>query len=221
MAPGGNWRGRATGCTKGYDVVDACLCRHRSDRLGRRSPPDPPVGPRPRRRSRRFQLGRGCGRYDGPGPSRRRPRVRPLLGGRAPQHADHRQHVTGKRGPRPLPGPGDRRRRPHRHPHQTPNCSQCWPGPGGTASSTPETSAPSNGCSAFSIPPTSASPSSRRDRRPDTSHYVRTLTARATTRPITTSDTVACTAIADLAHGTSGITSVGLNAVLLVNPRYK
>ena len=41
---------------------------------------------------------------------------------------------------------------------------------------------------------------------------MRTLTARATTRPITT--TVACTTIADLAHGTNGITSVGLKAVV-------
>jgi MFS family permease len=49
--------------------------------------------------------------------------------------------------------------------------------------------------------------------------YVKMLTARAMTRPMTTSETVDCTAIADFAHGASGITSVGLNAVLLVNPR--
>ncbi len=30
-----------------------------------------------------------------------------------------------------------------------------------------------------------------------------------------------CTVIAILAHGTSGITSVGLNAVALVKPRYR
>jgi uncharacterized hydrophobic protein (TIGR00271 family) len=50
---------------------------------------------------------------------------------------------------------------------------------------------------------------------------VRTLTARATTSPMTTSETVDCTAMANFPQGTSGITSVGLNAVLLVNARYK
>ena len=49
--------------------------------------------------------------------------------------------------------------------------------------------------------------------------YVKMLTARAMTRPMTTSETVDCTAIADVAQGASGITSVGLNAVLLVKPR--
>jgi hypothetical protein len=38
---------------------------------------------------------------------------------------------------------------------------------------------------------------------------------------MTTSETVDCTAMADLAQVTSGITSVGLNAVLLVNARYR
>ncbi len=38
---------------------------------------------------------------------------------------------------------------------------------------------------------------------------------------MTTSETVACTAMLDLAQGAIGITSVGLNAVLLEKPRYR
>ncbi len=45
------------------------------------------------------------------------------------------------------------------------------------------------------------------------------LTARAITRPRIPSETAACTVIAIFAHGTSGITSVGLNAVELVKLR--
>jgi len=47
----------------------------------------------------------------------------------------------------------------------------------------------------------------------------RMLTARAMTRPRTARDVVACTVMASLPHRASGITSVGLNAVALVNPR--
>jgi hypothetical protein len=42
---------------------------------------------------------------------------------------------------------------------------------------------------------------------------VKTLTARAMTSPRMASEMTDCTAIAILAHGTSGIASVGLNAV--------
>ena len=43
------------------------------------------------------------------------------------------------------------------------------------------------------------------------------FTARATTKPIVTSAVSDCAAISDLAIGVSGIVSVGLNAVALVN----
>ena len=59
------------------------------------------------------------------------------------------------------------------------------------------------------------------DRLRRSPRYVNTFTARATTRPRIASETKACTAIAILAHGTSGMTSVGLNAVALVKPRYR
>jgi hypothetical protein len=51
--------------------------------------------------------------------------------------------------------------------------------------------------------------------------YVKMLTARAITRPMITSDTSDCSAIVSFAHPAMGITSVGLNAVLLVRPRYR
>ena len=50
---------------------------------------------------------------------------------------------------------------------------------------------------------------------------VNTFTARAMTRPRISSDTSAWTVMAILAHGASGIASVGLNAVALVKPRYR
>ena len=46
-----------------------------------------------------------------------------------------------------------------------------------------------------------------------------TFTARATTRPRIASEIVACTAMAILTQGTSGIASVGLNAVAFVKLR--
>ena len=49
--------------------------------------------------------------------------------------------------------------------------------------------------------------------------YEKTLTARAMTRPSTASEMKDWTVIAIFAHGTSGITSVGLKAVALVYPR--
>lgn len=49
----------------------------------------------------------------------------------------------------------------------------------------------------------------------------RTFTARDTTSAIVTSDTSACTSISIFAHRLNGITSVGLNAVALVNDRYR
>ena len=48
-----------------------------------------------------------------------------------------------------------------------------------------------------------------------------TLTARETTSPSRISDASDCSSIGNLARGVSGITSVGLNAVALVNPRYR
>ena len=51
--------------------------------------------------------------------------------------------------------------------------------------------------------------------------YFKMLTARAMTRPRTTREAVASTAIASLAQRESGITSVGLNAVALVKPKYR
>jgi hypothetical protein len=49
--------------------------------------------------------------------------------------------------------------------------------------------------------------------------HLKTFTARAMTRPRITRETTDWMAIAILAHGASGITSVGLNAVAFVNPR--
>ena len=49
--------------------------------------------------------------------------------------------------------------------------------------------------------------------------YEKTLTARAMTRPSTASEMKDWTVMAIFAHGTSGITSVGLKAVALVYPR--
>jgi len=55
----------------------------------------------------------------------------------------------------------------------------------------------------------------------DISSYFKMLTARAITRPMTARHAVACTAIASFAQREIGITSVGLNAVALVKPRYR
>ena len=49
--------------------------------------------------------------------------------------------------------------------------------------------------------------------------HVKTLTARAITRPITTSETIDCNDIVSFAQAVMGMTSVGLNAVLVVTPR--
>ena len=49
----------------------------------------------------------------------------------------------------------------------------------------------------------------------------RMLTALAITTTPRASDTADCTAIVSLAHRASGITSVGLNAVALVNDSYR
>ncbi len=51
--------------------------------------------------------------------------------------------------------------------------------------------------------------------------YFRMFTARAITSPMITSELVAWTAMASFAHRASGMTSVGLNAVEFVNPRYR
>ncbi len=53
------------------------------------------------------------------------------------------------------------------------------------------------------------------------SSQVNTLTARATTSPRTASEISDCTPMAILAHGARGSTSVGLNAVDDVSPRYR
>jgi hypothetical protein len=53
----------------------------------------------------------------------------------------------------------------------------------------------------------------------DPSCYFKMFTARAITSPRRTKEAVAWTAIANLAQCLSGMTSVGLNAVALVNPR--
>jgi uncharacterized membrane protein len=45
--------------------------------------------------------------------------------------------------------------------------------------------------------------------------------ARAITRMAITSDVIACTIIVSLAHRMTGRVSVGLNAVALVNDRYR
>ena len=51
--------------------------------------------------------------------------------------------------------------------------------------------------------------------------YFRMLTARAITSPRISSETAAWIAIASFAQRASGMTSVGLNAVALVKPRYR
>ena len=52
-------------------------------------------------------------------------------------------------------------------------------------------------------------------------HQLRMFTARATTSPIVTSDTIACAPIRAFAFWVSGIVSVGLNAVALVSDTYR
>ena len=54
-----------------------------------------------------------------------------------------------------------------------------------------------------------------------TPHHPRMFTARATTNPTVIRATSDWPAISDLAMGVSGIVSVGLNAVALVNDRYR
>jgi fucose permease len=66
--------------------------------------------------------------------------------------------------------------------------------------------------------------STRREDRTSTApreHHFSSLAARATTRPRTAREMAACTVIANFANGARGIASVGLNAVALVNPRYR
>src|ERR1700744_482142 len=58
-------------------------------------------------------------------------------------------------------------------------------------------------------------------RRADVDPYFKMLTARAMTSPRMASEPAACTAIVSLAQRASGMTSVGLKAVALVNPRYR
>ena len=55
----------------------------------------------------------------------------------------------------------------------------------------------------------------------DARRYLRMLTARAMTRATVTIDTPACSAMAPLAQRDSGMTSVGLKAVALVNATYR
>jgi hypothetical protein len=55
----------------------------------------------------------------------------------------------------------------------------------------------------------------------ETGNYFKMLTARAITRPSITREPTACTVMASLAQRASGITSVGLNAVASVKPRYR
>jgi len=55
------------------------------------------------------------------------------------------------------------------------------------------------------------------DHSPRRCHPVRMLTARASTMPSVTSEAPDCTSIISLAGGLSGIVSVGLKAVALVN----
>ncbi len=52
-------------------------------------------------------------------------------------------------------------------------------------------------------------------------HYLRMLTARATTRTATTSEIASSAIIRSLAHGRIAETSVGLNAVAVVNERWR
>ena len=51
--------------------------------------------------------------------------------------------------------------------------------------------------------------------------YFKMLTARAMTRATVTSETSDCASMVSLAHRDSGITSVGLKAVALVNDWYR
>jgi hypothetical protein len=51
--------------------------------------------------------------------------------------------------------------------------------------------------------------------------YVKAFTALAMARPITVREISDCSAIPSLAHGLMGMTSVGLNAVLVVMPRIR
>ena len=64
-------------------------------------------------------------------------------------------------------------------------------------------------------PPSDVKPRSAAER------YLRMLTARATTRATATIETAAWAAMPIFAHRDSGIVSVGLNAVALVNDRYR
>ena len=50
---------------------------------------------------------------------------------------------------------------------------------------------------------------------------MKAFTARATTRPITVSEMTDCSVMVNFAHGVIGITSVGLNAMLVEMPRTK
>ena len=52
-------------------------------------------------------------------------------------------------------------------------------------------------------------------------HHLRMLTARATTRTATTSEIASSAIISSLAHGRIAETSVGLNAVAVVNERWR
>ena len=51
--------------------------------------------------------------------------------------------------------------------------------------------------------------------------YANALTARAMTSAITVSEISDCNVIVSFAHGTMGITSVGLNAMLVDSPSTK
>ena len=62
---------------------------------------------------------------------------------------------------------------------------------------------------------------SRGRRRLAGERYRRMLTARATIRATVTTETAACTVMAIFAQRDSGMTSVGLKAVALVNDRYR
>jgi hypothetical protein len=58
---------------------------------------------------------------------------------------------------------------------------------------------------------------SRADRVPSTPRYCKMLTARAMTSPTVLSEIASWASIVSFVHGVSGRTSVGLNAVALVN----
>jgi hypothetical protein len=55
----------------------------------------------------------------------------------------------------------------------------------------------------------------------DLKAYANTFTARAITRPTTANEIIDCRLIVNFAHGDSGMTSVGLNAMLVVKPSAK